>query len=1164
LRHLLTDKLLFMSIIQQRPTSKPGDKQQWGELRAAGRALAVAESALSFDGLTLLVTENARQAAEQTRALQFFTAEQQLPIFSFPDWETLPYDIFSPHQDIISARLQTLASLPTVKRGIIVVPLSTLMHRIAPTDFVASRTFSYKLGEDLDRARLQEQLSRAGYKRVDTVFEHGEFAFRGSIIDIFPMGEKTPFRIDLLDDEIESLRLFDSESQRSKETVDQLMLLPAREFPLDAEAINHFLNSWHDHFDHDPSNCSIYNDIKDGIAPQGIEYYLPLFFPATSTLFDYLPTQIQLFTQAGIEEAAESFWQDINSRYEEYGVDPERPILPPGEIFVPVEALFQSLKQLPRTIIGHELLQQRAGHSNLALHAVPDVAVNAKLINPLANLQAFIDQCPADTRILFCAESPGRREVLSDLLKTIELVPQPMDHWQQFVDAEYRFGITTYAIDQGVYCPEQKLCLITEGELFGQQVMQRRRRSKASESPDYVFKNLAELKVGSPVVHIEHGVGRYQGLVTLEVDRAVQEFLMLTYADDAKLYVPVSSLHLISRFGGGEQVTAPLNRLGTDKWDKAKEKAAKQVRDTAVELLDIYSRRAAREGFACTENEEDYRKFSSDFAFEETADQQEAIDAVRRDLLSPQPMDRLVCGDVGFGKTEVAMRAAFTVVSSGKQVVILVPTTLLAHQHLQNFQDRFASWPVRIEELSRFKTSKEQDQVIAATEAGQVDILISTHKLLHADIDFSRLGLMIIDEEHRFGVRQKEKIKSLRSSVDILTMTATPIPRTLNMSMHSIRDLSIIATPPAKRLSVKTFVRKQESRVTREAILREILRGGQVYFLHNDVKSIQRVADELAELVPEARIQIAHGQMRERQLEQVMSDFYHQRFNVLVCTTIIETGIDVPSANTILIERADKFGLAQLHQLRGRVGRSHHQAYAYLMTPQDKKLTSDATKRLEAISAADHLGSGFTLATNDLEIRGAGELLGEEQSGHIQAIGFTLYLEMLDRAVNAIRSGAKPDLNAALHQGVEVNMHIPALIPDDYLPDVNMRLTLYKRLSNCQTKEHLHELQVEMIDRFGLLPDQVKALFQLAELRQLGEKLGLKKIEAGPNGGRVQFTENTAVEPMAIVTMVQTQPNIFRLQNNDQLSFTMPMEIPEQRFDQVNEILQQLLLATAA
>jgi len=1150
-----------MSIIQQQPASKPGDKQHWGELRAAGRALAVAEAALDYSGLTMLVTETARQAAEQTRALQFFTAEQQLPIYSFPDWETLPYDIFSPHQDIISQRLQTLANLPSARQGIIVVPLSTLMHRIAPTDFVASHSFSYTIGEELDRTQLQDQLGRAGYRRVDTVFEHGEFAFRGSIIDIYPMGEKNPFRIDLLDDEIESLRRFDPESQRTTETVNQLLLLPAREFPTDSEATNRFLNNWHDHFDHDPGQCSIYNDIKDGIAPQGIEYYLPLFFEQTATLFDYLPNDVQLFTHAGIEEAAATFWQDINSRHEEYGVDPERPILPPGEIFVPTEILFQHIKQLARTIISYQQVEERAGQSNLQLHAVPEVAVNAKLTNPLNNLQVFIEGIGADVKILFCAESAGRREVLTELLKGIDIKPTEVDHWQQFVTGDHSYCITTYPIDQGVYCPAQQICLITEGELFGQQVMQRRRRSKASESPDYVFKNLAELKVGSPVVHIEHGVGRYQGLITLEVDRAIQEFLMLSYADDAKLYVPVSSLHLISRFGGGDQVAAPLNRLGTDKWDKAKEKAAKQVRDTAVELLDIYSRRAARKGFACDSNEEDYQKFSSDFAFETTADQQEAIEAVRRDLLSAQPMDRLVCGDVGFGKTEVAMRAAFTAVSSGKQVVVLVPTTLLAHQHLQNFRDRFANWPVRVEELSRFKTNKEQEQVIAATETGNVDILISTHKLLHAQIDFSKLGLMVIDEEHRFGVRQKEKIKSLRSSVDILTMTATPIPRTLNMSMHSIRDLSIIATPPAKRLSVKTFVRKQESRVTREAILREILRGGQVYFLHNDVKSIQRAADELADLVPEARIQIAHGQMRERQLEQVMSDFYHQRFNVLVCTTIIETGIDVPSANTILIERADKFGLAQLHQLRGRVGRSHHQAYAYLMTPQDKKLTADATKRLEAISAADHLGSGFTLATNDLEIRGAGELLGEEQSGHIQAIGFTLYLEMLDRAVNAIRNGAKPDLDAALHQGIEVNMHLPALIPDGYLPDVNMRLTLYKRLSNCQTKDHLHELQVEMIDRFGLLPDEVRALFQLAELRQLGEQLGLKKIEAGPNGGRLQFTENTAVEPMTIVSMVQNNPAIFRLQNNDQLSFTMPMDSAEQRFSEVNKILQQLLTA---
>ena len=1150
-----------MNIIQQQPASKPGDKQYWGELRAAGRALAVAEAALKYTGLTMLVTETARQAAEQTRALQFFTAQQQLPIYSFPDWETLPYDIFSPHQDIISQRLQTLANLPSARQGIIVVPLSTLMHRIAPTDFVASHSFSYKVGEELNRTQLQDQLGRAGYHRVDTVFEHGEFAFRGSIIDIYPMGEKNPFRIDLLDDEIESLRRFDPESQRTTETVSQLLLLPAREFPTDSEATNRFLNNWHDHFDHDTGKCSIYKDIKDGIAPQGIEYYLPLFFEKTATLFDYLPDEVQLFTHAGIEEAATTFWQDINSRHEEYGVDPERPILPPGEIFVPAETLFQHIKQLSRTIISHQQVEERPGQLNLQLHAVPEIAVNAKLANPLSSLQAFIESVATGTRILFCAESAGRREVLTELLKGIDIKPTDVQHWQQFIASDHRYCITTYPIDQGVYCPTEQICLITEGELFGQQVMQRRRRSKASESPDYVFKNLAELKVGSPVVHIEHGVGRYQGLITLEVDRAIQEFLMLTYADDAKLYVPVSSLHLISRFGGGDQVAAPLNRLGTDKWDKAKEKAAKQVRDTAVELLDIYSRRAAREGFACDSNEEDYQKFSSDFTFETTADQQEAIEAVRRDLLSGQPMDRLVCGDVGFGKTEVAMRAAFTAVSSGKQVVVLVPTTLLAHQHLQNFRDRFANWPVRVEELSRFKTNKEQEQIIAATEAGNVDILISTHKLLHAQIDFSQLGLMVIDEEHRFGVRQKEKIKSLRSAVDILTMTATPIPRTLNMSMHSIRDLSIIATPPAKRLSVKTFVRKQESRVTREAILREILRGGQVYFLHNDVKSIQRAADELSELVPEARIQIAHGQMRERQLEQVMSDFYHQRFNVLVCTTIIETGIDVPSANTILIERADKFGLAQLHQLRGRVGRSHHQAYAYLMTPQDKKLTADATKRLEAISAADHLGSGFTLATNDLEIRGAGELLGEEQSGHIQAIGFTLYLEMLDRAVNAIRNGAKPELDAALHQGIEVNMHLPALIPDEYLPDVNMRLTLYKRLSNCQSKEDLHELQVEMIDRFGLLPDEVKALFQLAELRQFGEQLGLKKIEAGPNSGRLQFTENTAVEPMTIVSMVKNNPAIFRLQNNDQLSFTMPMDSAEQRFSEVNKILQQLLTA---
>jgi transcription-repair coupling factor (superfamily II helicase) len=1137
--------------------AKPGDKNHWGELQAAGRALAIAEAAQQFNGLSILITETAREASAQSRALAFFSAEQDFPILNFPDWETLPYDIFSPHQDIVSARLKTLSNLPNAQHALLIVPLPTLMHRLAPTDFIASRTFSYQVGELLDREELQQQLSRAGYNRVETVYEHGEYAFRGSLIDIYPMGAKQPFRIDLLDDEIESLRLFDSESQRTSENVTQIELLPAREFPLDKQACNQFLNNWHSHFDQKPDKCPVYRDIKEGIAPQGIEYYLSLFFEETATLFDYLPEKVQLFSHVGIEDASLAFWQDTNARYAEYGVDPTRPILSPRELFLGVEEVFEKIKKLPRTEIDRQPAKAGAGSINFNLRAVPDVAVNSKLSNPLSTLQEFIEGF--DGRVLFCAESAGRREVLAGFLKKINIVATEVDNWQGFINSSDRFSVTTYPIDQGLYSPDQGICLITEGELFGQKVMQRRRRSKASESPDHIFKSLAELQHGAPVVHMDHGVGRFQGLVTLEVDKSVQEFLMLVYANEAKLYVPVSSLHLISRFGGGDQSMAPLHKLGTDKWSKAKEKAAKQVRDTAVELLDIYARRAARKGFACDNNEEDYRKFSGEFPFEETADQAEAIDAVRRDLLSPQPMDRLVCGDVGFGKTEVAMRAAFTAVSSSKQVVILVPTTLLAHQHLQNFRDRFANWPITVEELSRFRTAQEQEQVIADTESGKVDILISTHKLLHAKIDFERLGLLIIDEEHRFGVRQKDKIKSMRSSVDILTMTATPIPRTLNLSMHAVRDLSIIATPPARRLSVKTFIRQREDRITREAILREILRGGQVYFLHNDVKNIQRTADELALLVPEARINIAHGQMRERQLEQVMSDFYHQRFNVLVCTTIIETGIDIPSANTILIERADKFGLAQLHQLRGRVGRSHHQAYAYLLTPPPKVMTPDAQKRLEAISAADHLGSGFTLATNDLEIRGAGELLGEEQSGHIQAIGFTLYMEMLERAVNAIKNGKQADLGSALDQGIEVNLHLPALIPDDYLPDVNMRLTLYKRLANCQTERDLYELQVEMIDRFGLLPEPAKTLFELAKLRQMGERLGLIKIEAGPNGGRLKFSASTPVEPMTIIEMVQKRPGTFRLQNNDQLSFTTEMETAEERVDKLTFILNQLM-----
>ena len=1130
-------------------------QSDWASQGSTAQALTIAERAISYSGISLVITATTAEASTLRTAISFFLQDSNIETKVFPDWETLPYDIFSPHQDIISDRIQILSELPTLTQAVLVLPLPSLLHQLPPTDFLASRLFDYQVDETLDRDKLHNQLTRAGYHRVETVYEHGEYAFRGSIIDIFPMGEKAPFRIDLLDNDIESLRIFDPESQRTLSSVERLRLLPAREFPLDKEGINQFLNHWHDHFDPSTTNCTVYKDVKQGIAPQGIEYYLSLFFDHTANLFDYLPEQTQVFMQGDIYSTANTLWQDINRRYTEYGVDPERPLLAPKEIFITVEDLFSEFKQL--NIIHKE--QNASVTPEEIKSGIPDISVNSKQNNPLEQLEKFILDIPADTSILFCAESAGRKEALTELVAANNIKPQPYDSWQDFRSSGETMGICIYPIDQGFYSKQRNICLITEGELFGQQVLQRRRRSTVSESPDYIFKSLAELKIGAPVVHLDHGVGRYNGLILLSVDGSEQEFLTLIYADDAKLYVPVASLHMISRFSGsGDETIAPLHRLGSDKWDKAKKKAAEKVRDTAAELLDIYSRRVARKGFSCEDNEEEYRQFCSQFPFEETADQQTTIDAVRKDLLSPQPMDRLVCGDVGFGKTEVAMRAAFTVVSSNKQVVILVPTTLLAHQHLDNFRDRFANWPIQVEELSRFKTAKEQQQVINEVEAGKVDILISTHKLLHANIDFSRLGLMIIDEEHRFGVRQKEQLKALRSSVDMLTMTATPIPRTLNMSMHSIRDLSIIATPPAKRLSVKTFIRKKESRVAKEAILREILRGGQVYYLHNDVKSIQRAADELVELVPEARINIAHGQMRERELEKIMSDFYHQRFNVLVCSTIIETGIDIPSANTIIIERADKFGLAQLHQLRGRVGRSHHQAYAYLMTHPEKKLTTDATKRLEAIAAAENLGSGFTLATNDLEIRGAGELLGEEQSGHIQSIGFTLYLEMLDQAVEAIQSGESPNKAINFDQGIEVNLHIPALIPSDYLPDVNMRLTFYKRLANCQDKQQLHELQVEMIDRFGLLPEAVKALFQIAEIRQIGEHIGLKKIEAGPTSGRLKFLQNTKVEPISIIKLVQQNPNKYKLLNNDQLSFTMPMGNPELRLSSVYAMLSSL------
>ncbi|TBU77261.1 transcription-repair coupling factor [Phytopseudomonas daroniae] len=1128
-------------------------KQHWGNLPGAALSLAVAEAASNAKRFTLLLTADSQSAERLEQELSFFAPD--LPVLHFPDWETLPYDLFSPHQDIISQRISALYRLPGLKHGVLVVPITTALHRLAPKRFLLGSSLVLDVGQRIDVNDMRGRLEAAGYRCVDTVYEHGEFAVRGALIDLFPMGSKQPFRIDLFDDEIETLRTFDPETQRSIDKVESIKLLPAREFPLEKKAVTDFRGRFRERFDVDFRRCPIYQDLSTGITPAGIEYYLPLFFEETATLFDYLPQDTQVFSLPGIEKAAEQFWTDARNRYEERRVDPERPLLPPVDIFLPVEDCFAHLKDWPRVVISQDDIEPGVGRSRFDASALPDLAIQAKASEPLAALRRFIDQYPG--RVLFCAESAGRREVLLELLARLKLKPREVDGWPQFCASKERLGITIAPLDEGLQLED--LALIAESPLFGQRVMQRRRREKTRDAGENVIKNLTELREGAPVVHIDHGVGRYLGLVTMEFDGQAAEFLALMYAEEAKLYVPVASLHLIARYTGSDDALAPLHRLGSEVWQKAKRKAAEQVRDVAAELLDIYARRAAREGYAFNDPKTDYETFSAGFPFEETPDQQSAIDAVRDDMLAPKPMDRLVCGDVGFGKTEVAMRAAFIAVHGGRQVAILVPTTLLAQQHYNSFRDRFADWPVTVEVMSRFKSAKEVSAAIQQLAEGKIDIIIGTHKLLQDDVKIKNLGLVIIDEEHRFGVRQKEVLKALRSEVDILTLTATPIPRTLNMAVSGMRDLSIIATPPARRLSVRTFVMEQNKPTIKEALLRELLRGGQVYYLHNDVKSIEKCAADLAELVPEARIGIGHGQMHERELEQVMGDFYHKRFNVLIASTIIETGIDVPSANTIIIERADKFGLAQLHQLRGRVGRSHHQAYAYLLTPPRKQMTDDAQKRLEAIANAQDLGAGFVLATHDLEIRGAGELLGDGQSGQIQAVGFTLYMEMLERAVKSIRKGEQPNLDQPLGGGPEINLRVPALIPEDYLPDVHARLILYKRIANAIDEDGLKELQVEMIDRFGLLPEPAKHLVRLTLLKLQAERLGIKKIDAGPQGGRIEFAAETPVDPLTLIKLIQSAPNRYKFEGATLFRFSIPMERAEERFNTLEALLERLL-----
>ncbi|SDS48424.1 transcription-repair coupling factor [Pseudomonas oryzae] len=1141
-----------MTVLRLPSLPAAAGKQHWGNLPGAAQSLAIAEAAAGARRFTLLLTADSQSAERLQEELRFFAPE--LPVLHFPDWETLPYDVFSPHQDIISQRIAALYRLPELKHGVLVVPIATALQRLAPPRFLLGSSLVLDVGQRLDVDDMRARLEAAGYRCVDTVYEHGEFAVRGALIDLFPMGSPLPYRIDLFDDEIETLRTFDPETQRSVDKVDSVRLLPAREFPLEKKAVADFRARFRERFDVDYRRCPLYQDLSSGLTPAGIEYYLPLFFEQTATLFDYLPGETQVFSLPGIEHAAEQFWIDLRSRYEDRRYDPERPLLPPAELFLAVEDCFARLKDWPRVIADQRDLEPGVGRERFAARALPDLAIQAKAGEPLAALRRFIEEYPG--RVLFCAESAGRREVLLELLARLKLKPREVDSWAAFAADRERLAICIAPLDEGLLLDE--LALIPESPLFGHRVMQRRRRDKTRDAGDNVIKHLTELREGAPVVHIDHGVGRYHGLVTLEVEGQPAEFLMLEYADEAKLYVPVASLHLIARYTGSDDALAPLHRLGSEQWQKAKRKAAEQVRDVAAELLDVYARRAAREGFTFSDPHADYETFAAGFPFEETPDQQAAIEAVRADMLSSKPMDRLVCGDVGFGKTEVAMRAAFIAVHSGKQVAVLVPTTLLAQQHYNSFRDRFADWPVKVEVMSRFKSAKEVRDAEQLLAEGKVDIVIGTHKLLQDDVQFKDLGLVIIDEEHRFGVRQKEQLKALRSEVDILTLTATPIPRTLNMAVSGMRDLSIIATPPARRLSVRTFVMEQNKPTIKEALLRELLRGGQVYYLHNEVKTIDKCAADLAELVPEARIGVGHGQMRERELEQVMSDFYHKRFNVLVASTIIETGIDVPSANTIIIERADKFGLAQLHQLRGRVGRSHHQAYAYLLTPSRKQMTEDAQKRLEAIANAQDLGAGFVLATHDLEIRGAGELLGEGQSGQIQAVGFTLYMEMLERAVKAIRKGEQPNLEQPLGGGPEVNLRLPALIPEDYLPDVNARLILYKRIASASDENALNELQVEMIDRFGLLPEPAKNLMRLTLLKLQAERLGIRKVEAGPQGGRIEFAAHTPVEPLTLIKLIQSQPNRYKFEGATLFKFQVPMERPEQRFNTLEALFERL------
>jgi transcription-repair coupling factor (superfamily II helicase) len=1181
------------------PRLKAGQRLTQTLPAAGADALLIAQFAQQEKAqgrVTAIVCADAADSQRLLLELPFFVPELRCALF--PDWETLPYDNFSPHQDLISERLATLWRLYAgaqrtgnehLQDGIdvVLIPATTALYRIAPPSFLAAYTFHFKTKQKLDEAKLKAQLTLAGYSHVSQVVSPGEYSVRGGLIDLFPMGSSLPYRVDLFDDEIDSIRSFDPDSQRSLYPVPEVRLLPGREFPLDDAARTGFRQRWRELMEGDPSKSRIYKDLSAGVATAGIEYYLPLFFEETATVFDYLganaaatagaASAATLIFHGDIESSFQRFWQDTQDRHRLLQGQPDQPVLPPSALFLSAEQFYRQAKPCAQWVLRHRWgssadessasAATSAPTSTLPISApLPALAADRSQEEPLAALKQHLASQPP-RRVLLLAESQGRQSSLLDYFHASQIQPVTFASLAEFVSSDEGLGIAVGPLSQGFTWLEPSIDLITETELFAALGGVARRRKKQEQASDVqaLIQDLSELKVGDPVVHSSHGIGRYRGLVNLDLGQGknpdgspvLNEFLHLEYADKAILYVPVSQLHVIGRYTGVAADEAPLHRLGSGQWEKAKRKAAEQVRDTAAELLNIYARRAAREGHAFRYAPADYEQFAKDFGFEETPDQAAAIHNVIQDMISPRPMDRLVCGDVGFGKTEVALRAAFIAVMGGKQVAMLAPTTLLAEQHFQTLSDRFARWPVKVAEMSRFRSTKEINAALKGLDEGTVDIVVGTHKLLSQSTQFKNLGLLIIDEEHRFGVRHKEAMKALRAEVDVLTLTATPIPRTMGMALEGLRDLSVIATAPQRRLAIKTFVRSESKGLIREAVLRELKRGGQVYFLHNEVETIENRRQALVELLPEARIAVAHGQLPERELERVMRDFVAQRFNVLLCSTIIETGIDVASANTIVISRADRFGLAQLHQLRGRVGRSHHQAYAYLMVQDLESLTKQAQQRLEAITQMEELGSGFYLAMHDLEIRGAGEVLGENQSGNMLEVGFQLYNEMLAEAVRCLKAGKEPDLLSPLSATTEINLHTPALLPNDYCGDVHLRLSLYKKLATAKTQEQIDHLQEEMVDRFGKLPDASQALIDVHRLRVLAAPYGVAKIDAAPTVMTISFVPNPPIDPMAIMSMIQKNRHI-KLAGNDKLRIERELPEVKLRVQMIRDVLKGL------